>query len=261
MYENIIKLLPSFVCSIISGLAILPIASDGIRSMLFGRRKRAMQSAKKDLLETIEGMLLSGQSISDPTYNALADNLANKYNIKRPKLGSKDENIVTVLQTINSSKIVPNDIKRLVSNHIQLQIGNNLNQIENLEEDYERMFDSYNFNEFDFDESLKRKTEYGQDIGEGDTYINRVQRLLILFTVVGVGALTAVGVYYFNVDNIFAIVICLSAILNCINILTSLMDAAEFPTPETIKRLVYNVAFIIVLISLLLVSGFIKAKP
>ena len=249
-------LLISIFCGIISGLAILPIASDGIRSMLFGRKKRALQSAKKELLETLEGMLLSGQLISEDTFMALANSVASKYDIDAALLGSKDENIVVVLHTINSSKLVSNDVKRLVSGHIQAQIGEKFKNGGKYI-DYES-FDSSNLNRFRFDESTKRETEYNRDIGY--TYTYRVQRLLSPLTVLGVGILTAVGVYVINFDNIFPIVICLSAILICINILTLLMDAAEFPTAETIKRLVYKVAFIIVLISLLLISAFIKVK-
>lgn len=255
--DGVIGILISILCGIISGLAILPIASDGIRDMIFGRRKRALQGAKKELLETIEGMLLSGQSISEDTFVALANSVANKYGINEAYLGRKDENIAIVLQIINSSKIVPNDIKRLLSNHIQAQIGNNSNKIEHHKK-YDELFETYDFNKFEFDESLKRKTEYGQDIE--NTYFNRVHGYSIPLTVLVVGTLTGVGVYVSNIYNIFPIIICLSAILICINILTLLMDAAESPTAATIKRLVYKVAFIIVLISLLLIYAFIKVK-
>lgn len=234
-------------------MAIFPITSDAIRSMIFGRKKRALQSAKKELLETIEGMILSGQSIKDSTYGALVNNVSKKYGIDNEALGSKDESIVVVLQTINSSKLVPNDIKRLVSDHIQAQVGDKPNDLKG-HIDYERAFDNYNFNEFDFDESLKSKAEYEQYIKS--PFINEMQGFIVFV----VGVLTAMIVYVINFDNIFPIVICLSAILVCINILTLLMDAAEFPTAETIKRLVYKVAFMIVLISLLLISAFIKVK-
>ena len=251
--NGVIDILRSIICGIISSLAIFPITSDAIRSMIFGRKKRALQSAKKELLETIEGMLLSGQLIGDITYGALVNNVARKYGIEDEILGTKDENIVVVLQTINSSKLVPNNIKRLVSDHIQAQIGDKTNGLEG-HIDYEREFDDYDFNKFDFDETLKSKAEYEQYIKS--PIINQMQGTIVF----AVGVLTAVIVYVINLDNIFPIVICLSAILICINILTLLMDAAEFPTAETIKRLVYKVAFMIVLISLLLISAFIKVK-
>lgn len=221
--------------------------------MIFGRKKRALQSAKKELLETIEGMILSGQSIRDSTYEALMNSVAKKYGIDDKTLGSKEENIVVVLQTINSSKLVPNDIKRLVSDHIQAQIEDKPNELKD-HIDYEGELDNYDFNKFDFDESLKSKVEYEQYIKS--PFINEMQGFIVFV----VGVLTAMIVYIINIDNIFPIVICLSAILICINILTLLMDAAEFPTAETIKRLVYKVAFMIVLISLLLISAFIKVK-
>lgn len=249
--KGIAELLQSIFCGIISGFAILPITSDAIRNVLFGRKKRALQSAKRELLETIEGMLLSGQSIGDITYGALMSSAAIRYNIDCKLLGSKEENMAVVLQTINSSKIVPSYMKRLVSDHIQKQIEDKQDKSEDIR-DSTNEFDSYNFDRFEFDETSKSKTEYEQYTNS--PFINKIQ----IFFALGVGILTAVSVYVVNMDNISSIIICLSAIFVCINILTLLIDAAKFPTAETIKQLVYKVAFIIVLICFLLISVLFK---
>lgn len=63
---NVLGFLLSILAGAIAGVAILPIASDSIRGRLFGEKK-ALLTAKNELYETVQAMILSGQVIGDHT--------------------------------------------------------------------------------------------------------------------------------------------------------------------------------------------------
>lgn len=245
MNEEIIKLLLSILSGAISGLVILPIASDAIRSRIFGRKKRAILEAKKELLETVQGMLLSGQTINQHTFEKVVENISRKFEIPVSSLGDKDNNIAQVLQAINSSKILPNKYKKLFSGRLQAQLGDGSNN-------YDAPTD-----EFDIDNELATEIIcewHENDKKQGDNInLSGLERMFVLYIVLAVGAFVATIAYTLKSYIIFPIMLCIAAFLVCINMLTSLMGTSEPKDIDFFRRLVYKIISIIVLIVFVMV--------
>lgn len=245
MDGEIIKLLLSILSGAISGLVILPIASDAIRSKIFGGRKRAIQDAKKELLETVQGMLLSGQIISQRTFEKLAENISHKYEIPASTLGDKDSNIVQVLQVVNSSQILSNESKKLFSGRLQKQLGDG-------SDNYDVPID-----EFYIDNELVTKIIYDwheNDKNRGDNInLSRWEKMLVFYVVLAIGAFVATIAYTLKSYIIFPVLLCIAAFLVCINILTSIIGTSESKDIDFFRRLVYKIISIIVLLVFVIV--------
>lgn len=245
MNEEIIRLLLSILSGAISGLVILPIASDAIRSKIFGRKKRAILEAKKELLETVQGMLLSGQTINKQTFDKIAENISRKYEIPVSTLGDKDNNIAQVLQIINSSKILPNEYKKLFSGRLQEQLGGGSNS-----------YDTFT-DEFDIDNKLATEIiyEWRENDKKQEEYINLsgLERMFVVYIVLAVGVFVAAIAYTLQRYIVFPIMLCIAAFLVCINMLTSLMGTSEPKDIDFFRRLVYKIISIIVLIVFVIV--------
>ena len=242
---DVINLLLSIFAGVISGLAILPIASDGIRSKLFGRKKKAILSAKRELLETVQGMLLSGQTISEHTYRKLSENISQKYEIPTSALGDKDSNIVMVLQTINSSKILPNHLKKQISGQLQAQLNGDSNSDYVPIDEFEIKNEMATEIIYEWHKNNENQEETGSSSG--------LEKMLISYIVLAVGILVAMIAYTLKNYILFPITLCVSAFLICINMLTSLMGTTEPKNIEFFRRLVYKIISLIVLIVFLLV--------
>lgn len=243
---DVINLLLSIFAGVISGLAILPIASDGIRSKLFGRKKKAILSAKRELLETVQGMLLSGQTISEHTYKKLSENISQKYEIPTSVLGDKDNNIVMVLQAINSSKILPNNLKKQISGQLQAQLNGDSNSDYVPIDEFEIKNEMATEIIYEWREKYENQEETGNSSG--------FEKILLSYIVLAVGILVGVIAYTFKSYILLPITLCVSAFLICINMLTSLMGTTEPKNIEFFRRLVYKIISLIVLIVFLIVS-------
>lgn len=245
MDGEIIKLLLSILSGAISGLVILPIASDAIRSKIFGGRKRAIQDAKKELLETVQGMLLSGQIISQRTFEKLSENISHKYEIPASTLGDKDNNIAQVLQTINSSQILSNKLKRLFSGRLQEQLGDGSNN-------YDVPID-----DFDIDNKLATEIIYewreNDKKWEDNINLSKWEKMFVFDVVLIIGAFVATIAYTLKSYTIFPIMLCIAAFFVCINMLTSIIGTSEPKDIDFFRRLVYKIMSIIVLLVFVIV--------
>lgn len=244
MDAEIMSFLLSIIAGVISGLAILPIASDGIRSKLFGRKKVAMLNAKRELIETVNGMLLSGQTINEHTYKILSENISKKYDVPISVLGDKDNTIVMILQAINSSKMLPNHLKKQISGRLQAQLDGYSDS------GYEST------NEFEVENEMATEilSEWHENNGSQEGIgSSALERQLIAFIVLAVGIVVTMIVYMLESYILFPIILCVSAFLICINILTSLMGTTEPKNIEFFRRLVYKIILLIVLIVFLIV--------
>lgn len=230
----------SILAGIISGLTILPIASDAIRSKLFGRRKKALSDAKKELLETIQGMLLSGQVITQPMYKILAENASQKYGISASALGDKDNVIGEVIQVVNSSKVIPNDMKKQISFHLQSQLGDSSN--------------NDNVPKIDFDignnitEDIVCEWHEKNENEEESATATGLEKMIVFYIVLLVGAVVTFAFYKLKSYSLLPVILCIAAFLICINMLTSLIGNSEPKNIDFFRRLVYKIISIIVLI-------------
>lgn len=239
MEGALLNLFFSVLAGIISGFAILPIASDALRGKIFGGRKRAIQGAQKELFETIQGMSLNGQIITQYTFEKLVENVSSKYEIPASTLGDKDNNIAMVLQAINSSEVLPHWLKRQLSEQLQMQFG-----------DHES--DNIHIGGIDIENDVTREiiSEWGERNKNREAYNNssRMEKILVLYIAVGVGGCIAYVAYHLNNYTLFPILLCIAAFLVCVNILTSLIGTSEPKDIEFFRKLVYKLIFIIVLI-------------
>lgn len=235
----------SILAGIISGLTILPIASDAIRSKLFGRRKKALSDAKKELLETVQGMLLSGQVVTQPMYKILAENASQKYGISASTLGDKDNIIGEVIQIVNSSKVVPNEIKKQISCHLQAQLGDSSNN------------DNVSEIGFDIGNALTERIafewrEKNENQKESATATG-LEKMIVFYIVLLVGTVVTFAFYNLKSYSIFPVILCIATFLICINMLTSLIGNSEPKNIDFFRRLVYKIISIIVLIVFIMV--------
>lgn len=237
----------SILAGIISGVTILPIASDAIRSKLFGRRKKAISDAKKELLETIQGMLLSGQIITQPMFKILAENASQKHGISVSALGDKDNIIGEIIQVVNSSKVVPNNMKKQISSHLQAQLGDGSNNDDGPKVD----FDIENNLTKDIVFEWREKNET-QEQGESATSTG-LEKMIVFYIVLLVAAVVTFSFYKLKSYSLFPVILCIAAFLICINMLTSLMGNSEPKNLDFFRRLVYKIISIIVLIVFIMV--------
>lgn len=243
MDGEIIKALLSILYGVISGLAILPIASDAIRSRIFGRRKRAILDAKKELLDTVQEMLLSGQTINQNTFEILVATISHKYEILASTLGNKNDIFAQILQAINLSKLLPNKLKKQISGRLQEQLGDGSNNYD---------VSDVSIDGIDIDNVLV--TEIIDEWHENDKKrmdninLSSSERYFIFSIALAVGAFVAIIVYKLKSNTIFPIMLCIAAFLVCINMLISLMGTSEPKNIDFFRRLVYKIISIIVLI-------------
>lgn len=237
----------SIVGGVIGGLVLLPITSDAIRGRLFARKRNAMINARNELFETIEGMVLSGQTVGDLTFQRLAENVSRKYNADISALGSKDDYIALVLQAINCTKALPSDLKKSYSVQLQEQLEGTSKKSDR---NYNTPIIDNNFTAEIIDEWREKSAdeERNQDI-RGDI------SLLSIFIATALGTLITCILYALN-DYIFLaflVLLCLSIFSICTSILFSVIGNKEPKNIEFFRKLVYKTISLIALTVFMLV--------
>lgn len=260
---EILKLLISLIPGIISALIVLPITSDSIRTRLFGAKGRALAVAKRELLRVVQEMFLSGQRIDDATYKKLVVSISKQFQVSPDMLGEKDDTIAQILQMINTSEVMPREYKRLLSNNLKKQFGEDSDKLNASVEVSAEETDVWT--DFD-DRRMERVLEmWHEDVDERQNYHRpydiKLRPPVVFFPIIlslAIGALVTSIVYISQNLVAFQILACLLSFLLCVSILISLIDSKISKDIEFFRRLIYKIISLMIFMMLLVISAVIK---
>lgn len=251
-YEEFMEYWERFLCDylpgIITSLLLLPITSDVLRERIWRRRERAIGSAKAELLSLLKGMFYSGQRITDSTFQKAAESISKKYHIETNTLGTKDDGITYLLQTVNTADGIPHEIRKKLSEKLQKEYTFPEPEYQNNTIEYEN--DSSYVDEHTI-QILERHQSYTSFVHESNSYFDpRSDCILFLISFIisiSTGFSVVLLTNVLQTSTLVEATIGLLIFLLCTNILISVINNNIEKGIEFYRKLVYKIIVLMVL--------------
>lgn len=233
---------------IITTLMLLPITDSMLRERIFGRKSRLINAAKNELRTTLYGMFFSGQQISNSTFDRLVQGIAGKYKIDPQLLGSKDDAITYLLQSVNTVEGLPNETRKVLSERLQKEYT--LPEAESSPNNHDHYTDAPVVDRYSLQILENHQSYDNLYCNTDDLFSNQASRRIILLSLplaLLLGFVVSLIFLQAGGYAIVSIVVAVVSILRCAEIIATIIDSKIAKDSEFLRTLVQKVISLMLL--------------